>query len=828
MVLSSLSPPGSCALGALLMGLLASSALAAAPATFTIPAEAVAHPDLWPKAHSPAALTDARTERRIDALMSAMSLEEKVGQTIQADLTSLRPEDLARYPVGSILAGGNDAPKGDNRGPASDWLDLIRRFDAATARLNARHEPIPLLVGIDAVHGHNKIRGATLFPHNVGLGAARDPDLIRRIGEATAEEAAVTGVNWTFGPTLATPRDIHWGRSYEGYGEEPEIPAAYAGPMTLGLQGELKPGAPIAPDHIVGSAKHFLADGGTLGGKDQGDARLSEQELIRVHDGGYPPALDAGIMTVMASFSSWNGLKNTANSTLLTDVLKGRMGFEGFVVGDWNAHGQLPGCSVGDCPAALNAGLDMYMVPEGWKTLFDNLVEEVRDGRIPMSRLDDAVRRILRVKFKAGLFDRTSSVAGRLDRLGAPEHRALARRAVRESLVLLKNDGSVLPIRGSAHVLVAGDGADNIGKQSGGWTLNWQGAGNANSDFPNGRSIFSGLKEALESAGGSAVLSRDGSWSARPDVAIVVFGEEPYAEFQGDITSLEYQPGDKRDLALIKRLKDQGVPVVAVFLSGRPLWVNPEINAADAFVAAWLPGTEGEGVADVLVADAAGKARHDFRGRLSFSWPKRADRIPGHRGEPGYDPQFAYGYGLDYAHPFELGLLSEDPGARTPPHNVERYFVDGRVRAPFAPETLGAVTVSKVDGDAQENGLNVIWRGKGSFAFSAPPFDLTRQATGELAVQFRYRVEVAPKTPVSMALACGDQCEATVDVTRLFAAARPGEWRTDQITLNCFGKRGLDFAKVTAPFGLAASGPFSITFTEVRLAPNEGQAICPR
>lgn len=812
---------------ALLAGLVFSAAQAAGPASITVPPEATAHPELWPRAHSPSTLSDAQTERRIDALLSKMTIEEKVGQTIQADLVSIRPDDLARYPVGSILAGGNDAPKGDNRGPASEWLALIRSFDAAAARPNSRHEPIPLLVGIDAVHGHNKIRGATLFPHNVGLGAMRDPELIRQIGEATAEEAAVTGVNWTFGPTLATPRDIHWGRAYEGYGEEPEIPAAYAGPMTLGLQGELRPGLSISPDHIVGSAKHFLADGGTLDGKDQGDARLSEPDLVRLHNGGYPPAIDAGIMTVMASFSSWNGLKNTANRTLLTDVLKGRMGFDGFVVGDWNAHGQLPGCTVGDCPAALNAGLDMYMVPEAWKALFDNLVAEVRTGRVSMSRLDDATRRILRVKFKAGLFDGPSPIVGRLERLGAPDHREIARRAVQESLVLLKNNGSVLPIRGSAHVLVAGDGPDNIGKQSGGWTLNWQGSGNANTDFPNGRSIFSGIREAVESQGGSAVLSRDGAWTTRPDVAIVVIGEEPYAEFQGDITTLEYQPGDKRDLALIKRLKRQGVPVVVVFLSGRPLWVNPEINAADAFVAAWLPGTEGEGVADVLIGDAGGKARRDFRGRLSFSWPKRADRLPGHRQDADYDPQFAYGYGLDYGHAPDLPTLSEDAGVRAPQRNVERYFVDGRARAPFDLVLHGAVARRFVDAGAQENGLNLTWTGEGTAAFVAPAFDLARQATGELSVQFRFRVDSSPKDHVTMVLACGDACRASLDITDVIAAAPRSEWRTAQITLNCFVKRGLDVSKVTSPFGLETSGGLSLTLTDVRLAPNEGHAICP-
>ena len=366
---------------------------------------AVAHPALWPKADSPAAFTDAATEARITALMTRMSLEEKVGQTIQADINSITPDDLRHYPLGALLAGGNSAPHGDNRAPASDWLALIRAFRAAAAEPRPGHTPIPLLFGIDAVHGHNKIKGATLFPHNVGLGAARDPELIGEIGRATAEEVSASGADWTFAPTVAVPRDVRWGRSYEGYAEEPDVVAAYAGPMTLGLQGPLKPGQPIAPGHVMGTVKHFLGDGGTAGGVDQGDARIDEQTLIRVHAQGYPPAIDSGVLAVMASFSGWNGVKDTGNSSLMTGVLKGRMGFKGFVVGDWNAHGQIAGCSTTDCPQALNAGLDMYMASDSWKGLYDHTLAEVRSGLIPMARLDDAVRRILRVKFKAGLFE---------------------------------------------------------------------------------------------------------------------------------------------------------------------------------------------------------------------------------------------------------------------------------------------------------------------------------------------------------------------------------------------------------------------------------------
>ena len=811
---------------------VASSLATAAPSP-TVGDAAVAHPALWPNAASPAAFTDAATEARITALMARMSLEEKVGQTIQADINSITPDDLRHYPLGALLAGGNSAPHGDNRAPPGDWLALIRAFRAAAMEPRPGHTPIPILFGIDAVHGHNKIKGATLFPHNVGLGAARDPELIEEIGRATAEEVSATGADWTFAPTVAVPRDVRWGRSYEGYAEEPEIVASYAAPMTLGLQGRLMPGRPLAPGRVMGTIKHFLGDGGTAGGVDQGDALIDEQTLIRVHAQGYPPAIDSGVLAVMASFSGWNGVKDTANESLLTGVLKGRMGFEGFVVGDWNAHGQVVGCTTTDSPQALNAGLDMYMAPDSWKDLYVHTLAEVRAGVVPMARVDDAVRRILRVKIKTGLFEGPSPVAGRFDRLGSPEHRAIARRAVRESLVLLKNNGGILPIKASANVLVAGDGADDIGEQSGGWTLNWQGVGNKNVDFPNGQSIWSGIDEAVKAGGGHAELSVSGTYSRKPDVAIVVFGETPYAEFQGDIDTLEFSPTDNHDLVLLKRLKAEGIPVVSVFLSGRPLWTNPQINASDAFVAAWLPGTEGGGVADVLIGTAAGAPRHDFRGRLSFSWPARADRNPGHPDEPGYSPQFAYGYGLSYARPAKVGPLSEDPGQRSASLNLERFFVDGHAPAPWSLTASGAATVRAIDAGAQENARLATWNGEGDgvLAVIGGPADLRRQTNGDMALLMRYRVSTPPTAMTRLSIGCGPGCGGALDITALLtrkpATTEVDGWRTSKIKLSCFQSAGADMSKVSSPFSLSTAGALSVTISDLRLVPNEGDAECP-
>jgi beta-glucosidase len=809
---------------------LASFSLGGAAFAQSSPAPStIAHPDQWPAAASPAAITDAKTEAFITQLMAKMSVEEKVGQTIQGDIASMTPADLEKYPLGSILAGGNSAPGGNDRAPPQAWIDLVDAYRKEALAPRPGHTPIPILFGIDAVHGHNNIVGATIFPHNIGLGAMRDPALIRRIGQATGEEVAVVGGDWTFGPTVAVPRDDRWGRSYEGYAEDPEVVKSYSGPMTLGLQGELKPGQTLGAGHIAGSAKHFLADGGTEGGKDQGDARISEQELVAIHAQGYPPSIDAGILTVMASFSSWNGQKITGNKTLLTDVLKGRMGFQGFVVSDWNAHGQLPGCTNVSCPQAMNAGLDMYMAPDSWKGLYDNTLAQVKSGEIPMARLDDAVRRILRVKVKAGLFERVApTVQGKLERLGAADHRAIAREAVAKSLVLLKNDG-VLPVKPGARVLVAG-AADDIGKASGGWTLTWQGTGNKNSDFPHGQSIWGGIEQAVKAAGGQAELAPNGQFKTKPDVAIVVFGEDPYAEFQGDVAHLGYQLGDKTDLGLLKKLKAQGIPVVSVFLSGRPLWVNPEINASDAFVAAWLPGSEGGGVADVLVAGKDGKPARDFQGRLGFSWPKRADQGPLNRGQPGYDPQFAYGYGLSYAKPGQVGALSENAGDVAAAGSVDRYFVDGRLPAPWRMDFLGAGSVKTIDAGAQENARQVVWTGQGMLAIHGPPVDLSRQTTGDMAVMVRYRIDAPPTAPVTMSIGCADDasCAGTLDVSNLVKAAKPGEWRSAKIKLSCFQAVGAKMDHVTAPFVIGTTAPFGVTLTEVRLASNEGDAICPK
>jgi beta-glucosidase len=794
----------------------------------------VAHPDRWPSARSQG-LVDRETEQFVTDLMARMSLEQKVGQMIQADISSIKPSDLREYPLGSILAGGSSAPlSGDDRASAAAWIETAQAFRAASLETQPGRVTIPILFGIDAVHGNNNVVGATLFPHNIGLGAARDADLVRRIGQATARETAAVGIDWTFAPTLAVPRDDRWGRTYEGYSESPELVRQYADAMTRGLQGEPGAGSLVQQGRIAATAKHFVGDGGTTDGFDQGDTDVSEDELVRTHAAGYPAAVNAGAMTVMASFSSWQGVKMHGNRSLLTDVLKQRLGFDGFIVGDWNGHGQVPGCTDESCSRAVIAGLDMFMAPASWKGLYTNTLAQVRSGEIPVERIDDAVRRILRVKVKLGLFKPQRPWEGRAGVIGSAEHRKLAREAVRKSLVLLKNNDAVLPIKGNARVLVAGAGADDIGQQSGGWTLSWQGTGNEKQHFPNGQSIYDGLREALAKHGGTAELSTDGRYSLKPDVAIVVFGEKPYAEGQGDLLTIEYQPSDKQDLALLKRLKSANIPVVSVFLSGRPLWVNPELNASNAFVAAWLPGSEGGGIADVLIADANGRVRNDFVGKLPFSWPKSAAQTRLDVGQSGYDPLFEFGYGLAYRDRRTVPALSEVSGIDPSALNTGQYFLGGRLQAHwnFSMQPADVVTMRAVDaGGVQEAGRQFAWNGKGQgkAALSGPkPVNLLRHTNADLLLEIDYRVDEKPTAPVRLSMSCANGCSGSLDLTSVLERAVPGQWHTLRVRLADFQKAGANMFEVFEPVVLTTDGRMGITLKKVRIGTDaKGVAALP-
>lgn len=804
--------------------------------------------DPWPEVTWPLA-ADPALEKRITDLMAGMTVEDKVGQLVQGDIASVTPDDVRRYRLGSILAGGNSDPGGRYDASPAEWLALADAFYDASMDTSKGGKAIPLLFGIDAVHGQSNIIGATLFPHNIGLGATRNPELLRQIGGITALETRVTGMEWTFAPTVAVPQDDRWGRTYEGYSESPDVVASYAAAMVEGLQGRV--GTPEFLDgrHVIASVKHFLGDGGTTDGKDQGDTRISESDLVRIHAAGYPPAIAAGAQTAMASFNSVNGEKMHGHRHYLTDVLKGRMNFGGFVVGDWNGHGQVKGCTTTDCPATINAGLDMAMASDSWKGFYETTLAAVKDGRITPQRLDDAVRRILRVKFRLGLFEAgrpsTRAVGGQFALIGAPAHRAVARQAVRESLVLLKNQNGLLPLSPKQRILVAGDGADDVGKQAGGWTLNWQGTGTTRKDFPNADTIYEGIARQASAAGGEAVLSVDGRYAVKPDVAVVVFGEDPYAEFQGDRPTLAYKPGNETDLALLKRLKADGIPVVAVFLSGRPLWVNREINAADAFVAAWLPGSEGAGIADVLLRGSDGRVQHDFKGKLSFSWPRTATQYANNVGQKDYDPLFAFGFGLTYADSGDLAALPEASGVTGNEGVTGVFFARGDAGPGMAlrleqaagqgltvtrvPDALpdDRLKITGVDHLAQEDGRRLAWSGKGEAVAalqSHTALDLQRESNGDLMLLTTLRVDVAPKGEAWLSVGCSAGCSARVAIGPALAALPQGQWKRVGVPLKCLARAGARMDAIDRPWSVVTGDAMTISVSRVALgALNEAE-----
>ena len=623
----------------------------------------------WPKVTSRVA-TDPAIEQRVKDMLAKMTLAEKVGQMTQPEIGFITADEVKEFHIGSVLNGGGSWPDKKKQSAPADWLALADSFWEASRTSNAS-TVIPVIWGIDAMHGHGNAYGATLFPHNIGLGAAHNPCLIKSIAAATAKQVRTTGQDWVFAPVVAVVRDDRWGRTYESYSENPALVRAYAHEAVMGMQGSA---ATIGADNVITTAKHFIGDGGTDTGTDQGVTMASEADMINVHGQGYYSALAAGAQTVMVSFNSWTNDEMTkttgklhGSKYALTDVLKKKIGFDGVLISDWNGHGQVEGCSNQSCAAAVNAGIDVMMVPEDWKGFITNTITSVESGEIPMARIDDAVSRILRVKVRAGIFEAPKPSArkhaGSTAMLtNAPK--ALARDAVRQSQVLLKNKGAVLPLPATSKVLVVGKSADNMGNQTGGWTLTWQGKDNTNSDFPNGTTILAGLRDALGEA--NVTYSKDAKDvdPAKFDAVIAVIGETPYAEGEGDIGARSLNASElyPDDLAVIEAVSGKGAPVITVLISGRPLAVTKELNLSDAFVAAWLPGTEGAGVADLLVKTAQGKA--GYTGTLSFSWPKDGCQTPLNAGDESNEPLFPLGYGLRSGEAGSVGVLagSDLPG----------------------------------------------------------------------------------------------------------------------------------------------------------------------
>lgn len=848
------------------------------------------HFDDWPVIQS-AVPKDPAIESEIENILNQMTLAEKVGQMIQPDLREVTPAEAEEFKLGSILNGGGAWPSDNKYSSAMDWAKESDKFYEALERAySGRGFRVPFAWATDAVHGHNNVFTSTLFPHNIGLGAANNPDLIEKIGEATALEIAATGLDWTFAPTVAVPRDYRWGRVYEGYSEDPEITYTYASRMVKGLQGDLSEG--LADDRVISTVKHWVGDGGTIDGVDRGENHYSEYELLNIHAPGYISALAAGAQVVMTSFNSWHNDKNYnvlgsegyngklhGSRYIVNDVLKEKLGFDGVVVTDWNGHSEISGCTSGNCPQAVLAGNDIFMVTAraDWKAFYHNVIAQVESGIIPMDRIDDAVTRILRVKMRAGLWEKPKAsqrkYAGNTDILGQQEHRALARQAVRESLVLLKNNSNVLPLGKNERFLVLGSGANDIQKQTGGWSLTWQGDENTiEKDFPGASTVFSAFKDAV----GSENIFTDVEKAPADAVAVVVFGEDPYAEMMGDIKrskTLEYSTLKRtylKDLELLRDLKARGFKIVSVFFSGRPLYVNEEISLSDAFVAAWLPGTEAEGITDVLFSEQG----LDFSGRLSFSWPNTkcgttinriAEHIPNYKvptveqdplGEDA--PLFPYGYGLSYdlsasntlgINPNSITLDSRDYGCGITKNNLvateplELFGANsdpdfellmsgmandwqGMKVSKGSKSSLSSVVTYPIDYKHQQDAVRVEFNGSSPAqvyvsVIGGETFDARSYLSAKGHLEIELRVDRGLPKKIALAMHCQWPCLGEVNlVSYLKQSANPfAEWQTATIPLKDFEDAGMDFSNVSAPLLIYSDQALSLSIGRVAFVP---------
>ncbi|AXT39528.1 glycoside hydrolase family 3 protein [Alteromonas sp. BL110] len=791
-------------------------------------------------------LDDEKVERQVEKLLSGMTLKQKVAQMIQPEIGYLTVDEMRKYGFGSYLNGGNSAPYGIKQADAQTWLKYADEMYSASVDATLDGSTIPTIWGTDAMHGHSNVFGATLFPHNIGLGAARDPDLIEKIGIATAKEVAATGIEWSFAPTVAVVRDDRWGRTYESYSEDPEIVADYADRMVMGIQGHPEEDF-LKGFHRIATAKHFIGDGGTQGGIDRGDTRLDEKTLRDIHAAGYVSALQAGVQSVMASFNSWNGKRVHGDKYLLTEVLKGKMGFDGFIVSDWNAHKFVDGCDLEQCAAAINAGVDVLMVPEHYEAFFHNTVKQVQDGIIPISRIDDAVRRFLRAKIRWGVLSRGKPTqrlgAEHPQWLNATEHKTLAREAVRKSLVLLKNNGNTLPLAADSHILVAGEGADNIAMQAGGWSVSWQGTDNTNADFPNATSVYAAIKHCVESAGGTVQYSESGMFKQKPDAAVVVLGEQPYAEWFGDIKTLRFEDNNNKSLKVLEKLKSEGVPVVTVFLSGRPLWINPILNKSDAFVAAWLPGSEGQGVTDVILSKPEGGINYDFTGRLSFSWPKFDDQYLLNRNDINYDPLFPYGYGLTYQDHTQVEKVSEAVTVadekntqdmkplfvRNLSDGVKWALSDSKNKIALMASSSGvspdgsSLTMQSVNLAYQEDGRKFSWK-KAALGSAILTYSEAYQAEDVFAGRYlnmKIRLDDwQSSSPITLQVQCSDStCQNTVAIDKDESVLLAGQWVGISVAADCLDTESSDNATDSA-LRIIGKGELSLAVAEIALAKN--------
>jgi len=791
----------------------------------------------------------------IDNLIQNMTLEQKVGQIIMPDIDEVTPEDAKKYQLGTFLNGGGKFPNKNKNSSVEDWKKLSEDFYNASPVVNG--VLIPILWGTDAVHGHNNVIGATIFPHNIGLGATMNPDLIKSIGEVVAKEVLSTGIPWTFAPTIAVPQNDLWGRTYEGYSENPELVSLLGEAMILGLQGEGD--RFLDDDHVLATAKHFLGDGGTKDGIDQGNTIISEQELRDIHGEPYFAAIGSCIQAVMASFNSWNGEKAHGSDYLLQNILREQMGFNGLVVGDWNGHGQVPGCSKENCPQSFNAGVDIFMAPDEWKPLYENTLDQARNGEISIERLDEAVKNILSVKYLLGMFDGRKPHLYPHNYIGDNKHRAIARQAVRESIVLLKNNNNTLPIKSEKHILVIGDSANKITKHMGGWTITWQGRENQNNEFPNSKSIYEAIKFKVENNGGSVEFSNSSDYEKKPDVVIFVYGEDPYAEGDGDRKHIFYENQDKRFLKYMREIADKKIPSVSLFISGRPLIVNEEINLSDSFVQLWLPGTAIEGITDVIFTKKNNEINYDFKGKLSYSWPKFSYQTKLNYGDEEYDPLFPYGFGLTYAdenYRDSINIKETIPqrdeitlflGSAYPSYKeiISYYDSDKNeqvyegISADIYKNEKAGILISKFDYKKQDDAKRIDFGKKNTMKFweisSGSSEDLSYMKNGSL--ELILKPQSLSDKKIELVIQCSKnvnqinisgtkECYKAFDLSKLLKDESLGAWKKITMPFSCLNNDSFEISSITSRAKLATSGDWVVDIHSIKYLNNMEMKTC--
>ena len=794
-------------------------------------------------------------EKFINNLVQKMTLEQKVGQVIMPDIDEVTPQDAKKYQLGTFLNGGGKFPNKNKNSSVEDWKELSRDFYNSSPTVDGI--VIPILWGTDAVHGHNNVIGATIFPHNIGLGSTMNADLIKKIGQAVAREVLSTGIPWTFAPTIAVPQNDLWGRTYEGYSENPELVSLLGEAMILGLQGEGEEF--LDSNHVLATAKHFLGDGGTENGIDQGNTILSEQDLRDIHGEPYFAAISSCIQTVMASFNSWNGEKAHGSKYLLKDILRDQMGFDGLVIGDWNGHGQVPECSKENCPQSFNAGVDIFMAPDEWKPLYKNTLMQVKNGDIPIERLDEAVKNILSVKYLLGMFDGRKPHMYPYNYIGDASHREIARQAVRESIVLLKNNNNTLPIKNGKHILVIGDSAKRITKQMGGWTITWQGRENNNSEFPNSKSIYEAIKYKTEKNGGTVEFSDTSNYEKKPDLVIFVYGEDPYAEGDGDRKHIFFENQDSMFIKYMKDLHEENIPSVSLFISGRPLIVNKEINLSDSFVQLWLPGTAIEGVTDVIFTDANNEINYDFKGKLSYSWPKYSYQTKLNYRDKDYDPLFPYGFGLTYSNDTYMNSIDATEtipqkdeitlflGSAYPSYKeVISYYDSDKneqvyegISADIYKNERAGLSISKFDYKKQDDAKRIDFGQLNTFKTweisSGSNEDLSYMQDGSL--ELILRSQNLPDKTLELVIECSKnqeqinmsgtkECYQSFNLSNILKKELTGAWQKITMPLSCLNNKNFEISSITSRAKLTTSGDWVLDMHSIKYLNNKKAETC--